>query len=128
MKKIKLNIQDVRADAAPAPTPAPVRPGEAALAALQLLFQRELDAAKPRATVPGPAERHRIMAGTPSADDFGLGALKARCLVFGIDATTAELLVAGLHLLGQQTETALEVAMLQSLRADRTVTRRRIKR
>jgi hypothetical protein len=54
--------------------------------------------------------------------------LKERCAAFGVDATTAELLLAGLHLLSQQTETALEVAMLQSLRADRSCAKRRSRR
>jgi hypothetical protein len=57
-----------------------------------------------------------------------LETLKGRCTAFGIDATNDELLLAGLHLLGQQTETALEVAMLQSLRADRSCAKRRSKR
>jgi hypothetical protein len=57
-----------------------------------------------------------------------LETLKGRCTAFGIDATTDELLLAGLYLLGQQTETALEVAMLQSLRADRSCAKRRSKR
>lgn len=62
---------------------------------------------------------------TVAADTASLVALKQRCLAFGINATTAELFTAGLHLLTQQTETALEVAVLQSLRADRSFTKRR---
>lgn len=58
----------------------------------------------------------------------GLPALNERCLAFGIDASSAELMAAGLHLLSEQTDTALEVAMLQSLRADRSTARRRSKR
>ena len=55
-----------------------------------------------------------------SADAQLLRQLKDRCMGFGIDATDKELVQAGLLLLAQQTETALEVAMLQSLRADRS--------
>jgi hypothetical protein len=58
----------------------------------------------------------------------GLSALKERCMAFGIDASSAELMAAGLQLLSEQTDTALEVAMLQSLRADRSTARRRSKR
>lgn len=61
-------------------------------------------------------------------DFIGIAELKERCAGFGINPTNAELLVAGLYLLAQQTETALEVAMLQSLRADHSFAKRRSKR
>ena len=51
--------------------------------------------------------------------------LKARCCSFGIDATKGEILRAALLVLGRHTDTALEVEMLQSLRADRTFFSRR---
>ncbi len=54
--------------------------------------------------------------------------LKARCLNFGVDATKAELIDAGLLLLESLTETALEVAILQSLRADRSFLPRKSRR
>ena len=57
-----------------------------------------------------------------------MAVLKARCAAFGIHASSEELLLAGLHLLTQQTETGLEVAVLQSLRADRTCVPRRHRR
>lgn len=46
--------------------------------------------------------------------------LRRRCLAFGLDVTEPELTYAGLLLLLNQSETALEVAMLQSLRGDRS--------
>lgn len=54
--------------------------------------------------------------------------LKARCLQFGVDATDKELIVAGLLMLAEQTETALEVAILKSLRADRSFRLRKSQR
>jgi hypothetical protein len=54
--------------------------------------------------------------------------LKDRCARFGIDASTEEMLLAGLRLLTDQTETALEVALLQSLRSDRLLAKRRLPR
>ena len=54
--------------------------------------------------------------------------LKERCAGFGVEPTTADLIDAGLLLLMQQTETALEVALLQSLREDRSFTKRKGRR
>lgn len=53
-----------------------------------------------------------------------LSDLQERCLKFGIRPSNDELIDAGLLLLTQLTETALEVALLQSLRADRSSTPR----
>ncbi len=66
--------------------------------------------------------------GSPHQDMPEMAVLKERCAAFGIHASSEELLLAGLHLLTQQTETGLEVAVLQSLRADRTYVPRRHRR
>jgi hypothetical protein len=79
-------------------------------------------------TPPGALGESAAAAAFRLINSMEIATLKDRCSAFGIDATTAEVLLAGLHLLGQQTETALEVAMLQSLRADRTCAKRRSKR
>ncbi len=68
------------------------------------------------------------MAAEPFLRQERLDELKARCLRFGVDATKAELMDAGLLLLEAQTETALEVAILQSLRADRSFLPRKARR
>jgi hypothetical protein len=54
--------------------------------------------------------------------------IKARCLTFGLYPNNEELIAAGLLLLTQLTETALEAALLQSLRADRSVRPREFQR
>lgn len=64
----------------------------------------------------------------PPSRQERLDRLKERCLNFGVDATKAELIDAGLLLLETQTETALEAAILQSLRADRSFMRRKTRR
>ncbi len=68
--------------------------------------------------------RPRRSMDSESARQQRIAELKARCMQFGVDASTEELVEAGLQLLEGQTETALEVAMLQSLRADRSLERR----
>lgn len=55
-----------------------------------------------------------------SSTDVVVAELKTRCRAFGVDATTDELVYAGLLALANQTETALEANLLQSLRADRS--------
>lgn len=87
------------------------------------------------------AAAHRLLTGSAPAqndalalpasslqDTHELALLKERCVAFGIHPSTEELLLAGLHLLTQQTETGLEVAVLQSLRADRSCVPRRHRR
>ncbi len=73
-------------------------------------------------TIPtGPASE-------PAQRQERVDGLKARCLAFGVDATKAELIDAALLLLETQTETALEVAILQSLRSDRSFLPRKSRR
>ncbi len=112
---------------------APNRPGEtlrlresAAAAAFQLLRPHGSPAVDTAAPLPLASSGQGAAA--PSPEWPSLEALKERCLAFGINISTPELIAAGLHLLTQQTETALEVAILQSLRADRTSVTRRTRR
>ena len=124
MKKIKGNHQpDSSATTKVHSTPVPLNESVAA-AALRLINPQLGTTGQlgdGRAAVDASAE-------VDGLDLIGIAVLKERCAAFGINATNAELLSAGLHLLAQQTETALEVAMLQSLRADRSFAKRRSRR
>lgn len=88
----------------------------------QEVFGIDLDMTAELTTPALPAKELVI---TDSAD---VALLKERCLAFGIDATNQELIAAGMLLLTELTETALEVAMLQSMRANRSLLKRRVRR
>ena len=78
--------------------------------------KRKLVAIEP-ACWPTPGTRAELI-----ADAAGkIGSLREKCLGFGIDVVESDLIAAGLLLLDRQTETALEVAILQALRADRSL-------
>lgn len=81
-----------------------------------------------RAPEPQPETSVQVMISMSALREKLIDELTARCAQFGIDATASEILGAGLLLLAEKTETALEVAMLQSLRADRTFTPRKSRR
>lgn len=81
-----------------------------------------------RAPEPQPETSVQVMISMSALREKLIAELTARCAQFGIDATASEILGAGLLLLAEKTETALEVAMLQSLRADRTFTPRKTRR
>jgi len=126
MKKIKSN-PEMHMRAPEAATPALPLRVSAEASARKLMSQLESE----RRAGPDAPGKRAVPAGgalVVCADSAAVAALKGRCAAFGIDATTNELISAGLLLLSQQTETALEVALLQSLRADRSFSRRRDKR
>jgi methylmalonyl-CoA mutase cobalamin-binding subunit len=90
------------------------------------LFSRNEVAAQ--APAPQQEPSVHVMVSMSALREKLIAELTARCAQFGIDATASEILGAGLLLLAEKTETALEVAMLQSLRADRTFTPRKTRR
>lgn len=72
---------------------------------------------------PAPAakkeKRVRCSFTLPESQLALLGELKKRCLVFGVKVKKGELLAAGLRLLADLPETALEAAVLPSVRQPR---------
>jgi hypothetical protein len=63
--------------------------------------------------------RVRTSFALPESQVAALGELKKRCLGFGVNAKKGELLTAGLQVLQQLSDTALEAAVLPSLRSGR---------
>ena len=64
-------------------------------------------------------KRIRTSFALPESQVALLGELKKRCLGFGVNVKKGELLTAGLQLLRNLPETALEAAVLPTMRADR---------
>jgi hypothetical protein len=64
-------------------------------------------------------KRIRTSFALPESQVALLGELKKRCLGFGVNVKKGELLTAGLQLLNNLTETALEAAVLPSMRSGR---------
>lgn len=126
MKKNKLIAQAVEAVTLEGDMAQQLQQSTSAVA-LKFLHQRALSA--PDASGPPLPGRASGQNGSPPSAQYpGMDALKERCLAFGINASETELLIAGLHLLSEQTETALEATILQSLRADRSCRQRRARR
>ncbi len=102
--------------------PAVTPPGVATKATATRTRQRPAAAAKPAATsleaVPAAKKEKRVRTSftLPESQLVLLGELKKRCLFFGVKAKKGELLAAGLQLLAGLPETALEAAVLPSVR------------
>lgn len=76
-------------------------------------------AAKVASTPRHNEKRIRTSFALPESQVALLGELKKRCLGFGVNVKKGELLTAGLQLLKNLPETALEAAVLPSMRLDR---------
>lgn len=106
-------------------TPAPtVR--RATAAASKTPAKPSVSAASSTAASTTPILRHndkriRTSFALPESQIALLGELKKRCLGFGVNVKKGELLTAGLQLLNKLPETALEAAVLPSMRVDRPV-------
>lgn len=81
------------------------------------------------ATPRSSEKRIRTSFALPESQIALLVELKKRCLSFGVDVKKGELMTAGLQLLNALPETALEAAVLPSMRSDRQrkVTKKRKK-
>lgn len=75
----------------------------------------------PSTPLPPGNDEKRIRASfsLPESQITLLGELKKRCLGFGVNVKKGELLTAGLQLLKHLPDTALEAAVLPSMRSDR---------
>lgn len=75
--------------------------------------------AKKPPTARNKEKRIRTSFALPESQVALLGELKKRCLAFGVNVKKGELLTAGLQLLNDLPATALEAAVLPSMRSDR---------
>lgn len=76
-------------------------------------------AAKPPRKAEPKEKRIRSSYTLPESQIALLGELKKKCLAFGVNVKKGELLAAGLQLLKNLPESALEASVLPSIRSDR---------
>jgi hypothetical protein len=110
--------------AAPADADQPAAPARRRAAAKTVVKLAPTPAATPAAAPAAPKgklheKRIRTSFALPESQIVLLVELKKRCLEFGMNVKKGELLTAGLQLLKYLPETALEAAVLPSMRAGR---------